>query len=880
MEEPDGEGTETKEPLDNFGREQMEDLWKQQVAGLDLDIVMALEREDFAKALVLRDERATAVNKMRAMGFGVDEPLPEELEPLTAPSLPKSAPPAVVGRGAQRGVAATSGATGLVQVSPVSLNEIVGSNVISSRPTEDITPEQLYILEEKTAQCLAQGRLSIFADEEVPQDRFFVLFRDELQHYRSRSDLHEKPECIPFDSQTVVMMAPSKKFVYTLILASNHFNYTYYLQAFDQSEAMAWFSIIAKQIGLLLRAELDLDTVSSPSPAPSLQNKSAKKKFDKSQMTDIEVMRFCELSANCLAQGRLYKRVKKAEWEEAYVVLRPDVFLYFSGSLSEKPTALALSGKTAVLPVPRSEAEGNMRFNVTFVFLPLGDRGTRHYFAATDDFEGSNWMGLLTRQIAVKIIEDKEKAKELMKLELDKKKAKVGAPYNVRRNFYLDDNLKWKGVNFESIFEITSKLGQGAFGAVYKVRHKVGEFQLAVKLIELSKLVPEEVKGESSPLVAADNVEPADSNDMTRRRSRTLSFPAGQAVRAEIEILKKCRHPNIVAYYGCVSNPNSAGGRLWLLMDLCEVGAVTGLFGECPISEGQIAFMMHSVLSALVYLHASGIVHKDVKGANILIAKDGQIKLADFGVSKQLAEEIDVETGKVVYNTTVDLTKPKENKVVGSPLWMAPEVIHGAAPVPSADIWALGITAIEIAEGGPPRHKIGQQRGLRGLLIYIIKSKPPTLSGAGWSPLFHDFIDKCLTVDVTSRWTAAQLLQHEFITSAPSKRCMLPTIKQYLTNKRAPPEDFINPALMDGSKSITFNSPFRNRPDPPRKPTHAAPLPPTASIAAQRSSASLKAPLPSQSSPASSSNSPMTAAVDDRAPPPPPPRPRNSTFAN
>lgn len=850
----DVEAAEVKEPV-SFGREQMEDIWKQQVAGLDLDIVMALEQEDFEKALLLRDEKATAVAKMRAMGFG-DWPRDSvmDLEPPTSPKRDRGKP--------RRGVAAaTSGATGLVTVFPVSMNEIAGSNVISSRPAEDITPEQQTVLEEKTAQCLAQGRLAIFADEEVPQDRFFVLFRDELHHYKSRSELHEKPEHIRFDSQTVVMMAPSKKYVHTLILASNHFNYTYYLQAFDQPEAMAWFGVIAKQIGLLLREELDLDTASSGvAPAPQ---KSAKKKFDKSQMTDVEVMKFCELSANCLAQGRLYKKVKKAEWEETYVVLRPDVFLYFTGSLSEKPTALALSGKTSILPVPRSEADGNMRFNVTFVFLPIGDRGPRHYFAATDDFEGSNWMGLLTRQIAVKIIDDKERAKELVKQELDKKKAKVGAPYNVKRNFYLDDNLKWKGVNFESIFELSTKLGQGAFGAVYKVRHKVGEFQLAVKLIELSKLV-EESKGEA-PLTA-----PADPAAVGR--SRTLSLPAGQAVRAEIEILKKCRHPNIVAYYGCISNPSPQGGRLWLLMDLCEVGAVTGLFGECTISEGQISFIMHSVLSALVYLHASGIVHKDVKGANILIAKDGQIKLADFGVSKQLAEEIDVETGKVVYNTTVDLTKPKENKVVGSPLWMAPEVIHGAAPVPSADIWALGITAIEIAEGGPPRHKIGQQRGLRGLLIYIIKSKPPTLSGAGWTPQFHDFIDKCLTVDVTARWTAAQLLQHEFITSAPSKRCMLPTIKQYLINKKAPAEDFVNPSLMDGSRSIAFNSPFRNRPDPPRKhnlppvPTHAAPLPP--SSPAQRA-ASLRVPLPSHSDPSS----------DDKEPPPPPPRTRNHTVA-
>jgi hypothetical protein len=224
-------------------------------------------------------------------------------------------------------------------------------------------------------------------------------------------------------------------------------------------------------------------------------------------------------------------------------------------------------------------------------------------------------------------------------------------------------------------------------------------------------------------------------------------------LKAEIEILKKCRHANIVAYYG--SGGPDKHNRLWIFMDLCDGGALGQVIETTRVNltERQIAYVMRSTLRALSYLHdEQHIVHRDVKAANILLTRLGQVKLADFGVSKELATQ---------RNAFEDV-----GQMIGSPLWMAPEQVGQAtAPDFKMDVWALGITAIEIAEGAPPRSELSFLRVLRA----IVNQPPPELKRTStfWSDRFRHFVRACLQKDAKQRPHARELLSHPFLAPPP-----------------------------------------------------------------------------------------------------------------
>jgi len=260
----------------------------------------------------------------------------------------------------------------------------------------------------------------------------------------------------------------------------------------------------------------------------------------------------------------------------------------------------------------------------------------------------------------------------------------------------------------EEAFEFKEKLGQGGYGAVFKVVHKESQFPLAVKVLSVT---PTRIKD----------------------------------IEKEIDLLKKCRCPNVLSYYGSISSKLT---ELWILMDYCAVGSIKDMMKTCcdTLDEDQIAVVTLGVLNGLGYLHSKGIVHLDVKAANILLTEDKQIKIADFGVSQQL---------QTPYGHS--------NILIGSPLYMAPELILKAPYNFKADIWSLGITLIELAEGRPPN------RGLKSMnqLIEIPNMPPPKLSNPkDWSPCFNDFLSKCLIKDPEQRPLVIDLLNHDFIKNA------------------------------------------------------------------------------------------------------------------
>jgi len=222
-------------------------------------------------------------------------------------------------------------------------------------------------------------------------------------------------------------------------------------------------------------------------------------------------------------------------------------------------------------------------------------------------------------------------------------------------------------------------------------------------------------------------------------------------LKKEIEILKKCRNNNVVSYYGTATTREN---KLWILMDFMSAGSIRDLIEETQtaLTEEQVAFVCRESLKGLLYLHASNIIHRDVKAANILIDAGGAVKIADFGISAQINEQ-----------------NAQAKERIGTPLWMAPEVMLQQRYNNRCDVWSLGITAIEMADGLPPNHDLSPVRAMR----LIPQQPPPTLENPSeWSKEFNDFVAKCLDKDPESRPSAMNLLMHPFIASAKGSEVM------------------------------------------------------------------------------------------------------------
>ncbi|KAL1922467.1 uncharacterized protein VTP21DRAFT_10006 [Calcarisporiella thermophila] len=271
-----------------------------------------------------------------------------------------------------------------------------------------------------------------------------------------------------------------------------------------------------------------------------------------------------------------------------------------------------------------------------------------------------------------------------------------------------------------TLYAKLKKVGQGASGSVYVARHFHTKQKVAIKQMNLA------------------------------------SQPRKELIVNEILVMKESQHPNIVNFLDAFL---LGGNDLWVVMEFMEGGALTDVIENNTMSEEQIARVCLEACKGLTHLHSQNIIHRDIKSDNVLLNAQGQVKLTDFGFCAKLTEQ-----------------KSKRATMVGTPYWMAPEVVKQKQYGAKVDVWSLGIMAIEMIEKEPPYL---DEEPLKALYLIATNGTPTLKNPQALSRELKSFLAVCLCVDVKSRATSAELLEHEFLKRAGGSPAILASLLKF-----------------------------------------------------------------------------------------------------
>lgn len=277
----------------------------------------------------------------------------------------------------------------------------------------------------------------------------------------------------------------------------------------------------------------------------------------------------------------------------------------------------------------------------------------------------------------------------------------------------------------KDVFRNMKQIGQGASGSVYVAEKKEGG------RVALKKVKPQ---------------------SQTER----------EALEMEIRMMCCTRHPNLIKCH----ETYHFGGFMWISMEFMNGGCLTDVLEKYQtlkerMTEAEIAYVLREVLKGLKFMHGMKRLHRDIKSDNILMTKDGQVKLADFGFCAELTEE-----------------RKKRTTCVGTPYWMAPELIRTTEYDYKVDLWSVGILAIECAEWEPP---LMDEKPMRAMYLICNRPPPQLQEPQLWSDEFHDFVACCLVLNPTMRASASQLLNHPFL----KKACAVEEVAKLIGKSRA-----------------------------------------------------------------------------------------------
>lgn len=464
--------------------------------------------------------------------------------------------------------------------------------------------------------------------------------------------------------------------------------------------------------------------------------------------------------------GELKKQgAMRKNWKARWFILQKDNLFYFKSRLDSKPIDCIPLNNCTVYKCTKTKRP--------YVFeISSNDFDRIYYIQASSEKERDEWMRMIEGAAALECVSE---------------------PFNVQHNVHVDFNsdtgfsglpseweamLKSSGITRDEVLEnheevlnllefqdnFQNKRLQSAAPGALKDAYKSPEAvplpaenpvtldQLVSKEDPTQRLVNAKKIGEGAAgevFLATDS----SSNHPVAIKKMQLSGESLKLLITEINIMKTSSHPNIVDYI----ESYIVEDQLWVVMEFMGGGCLTEVLEQfdygVQMNEKQMAYVAYETLKALIYIHSLHRIHRDIKSDNILLGDDGSVKIADFGYAAQLTQK-----------------QQKRNTVVGTPYWMAPELIRGHDYGIKVDIWSLGIMIMEMAEGEPPYMEFPP---LRALFLITTKGIPNLKEPENWSTDFQDFIAKSLIKEVADRPTADELIKHPFL------------------NNRCTPEEFV-----------------------------------------------------------------------------------------